>query len=252
MKRLMRALVLVGLLLAGGGLILARYFPHVVPDRIVRPMGIGGDIDEIRASLTAPLTAQLQQVGLSFGAPVFLRIFKEEAELELWVQEGARFTLFRTYPICNFSGELGPKLKEGDRQSPEGFYQVGQGALNPNSRFHLSFNLRFPNAYDSARARTGSFLMVHGDCVSIGCYAMTDPAIEEIYVLAEAALRGGQTRFDVHAFPFRMTDTRMARAAGHEWLAFWEELKPAYDAFEANHRVPDITTSDGRYHVAAR
>lgn len=252
MRRLIRALVLVGLLLIAGGFVLVRYLPHVVPDRIARPVGIGGDIDGIRAALTAPLTAQLQHVGLSFGAAVYLRIFKEEAELELWVEDGERFALFRTYPICNFSGELGPKLKEGDRQSPEGFYQVGQGALNPNSRFHLSFNLGFPNAYDAARDRTGSFLMVHGACVSIGCYAMTDPAIEEIYVLVEAALRGGQKRFDVHAFPFRMTDARMERAAGHEWLAFWQELKPAYDAFEADRRVPGITTSDGRYHVAAR
>lgn len=252
MRRLIRALVLTGILLIAGGVILARYSPHVVPDRIARPLGIGGDIDEIRAALTEPLTTELERKGLRFGAPVFMRIFKEEAVLELWVKGPSRFELFKTYPICNYSGALGPKLREGDRQSPEGFYRVGRGALNPNSRFHLSFNLGFPNAYDAAHARTGSFLMVHGDCVSIGCYAMTDAAIEEIYVLAEAALRQGQGAFDVHAFPFRMSEARMARAAGHEWIAFWRELKPGYDAFERTGQVPEVTARGQSYDVVAR
>ena len=252
MRRVIRAVVLVVILLVAGGVILARYFPHAVPDRIARPLGVGGEIDEIRAALTGPLSAELERKGLRFGAPVFMRIFKEEAELKLWVQGPARFELFKTYAICNYSGALGPKLREGDRQSPEGFYRVGRGALNPNSRFHLSFNLGFPNAYDTAHDRTGSFLMVHGDCVSIGCYAMTDAAIEEIYVLAEAALWQGQGAFDVHAFPFRMSEARMARAAGHAWFGFWEELKPGYDAFEQSGQVPEVTANGRRYEVAAR
>ncbi|MCV6593050.1 MAG: murein L,D-transpeptidase [Silicimonas sp.] len=208
------------------------------------------DIAEIRTRLTPVLTRDLARKGLAFGAPVHLRIFKEEAVLELWVRDGARFALFRRYDICNFSGGLGPKLKEGDRQSPEGFYQVGRNALNPQSRFHLSFNLGFPNAFDRAHGRTGSFLMVHGACASIGCYAMTDKKIEEIYLLVEAALRGGQAAVPVHAFPFRMTEARLAQETGHRWHGFWSDLKRGYDAFEATGLPPDITVSGGRYRVA--
>lgn len=205
------------------------------------------DIAEIRARMAPRLAREMVEAGLRFGAPVFMRIFKEEAELELWVQGEERFELFRTYPICNYSGALGPKLKEGDRQSPEGFYYVGKGALNPNSNYHLSFNLGFPNAYDRAQGYTGSYLMVHGDCLSIGCYAMTDAAIEEIYVAAEAALESGQPFFRVHAFPFRMEAARLARARGHRWYGFWENLKLGYDAFETAKLPPDVTAKDGRY-----
>ncbi|NNE81900.1 MAG: murein L,D-transpeptidase [Silicimonas sp.] len=208
------------------------------------------DIAEIRQRVTPILTADLARHGLKFGAPVFLRIFKEERQLELWVAGTDTFRLFRTYDICNYSGELGPKLKEGDRQSPEGFYSVSRGALNPNSRFHLSFNLGFPNALDRAQGRTGSFLMVHGACASIGCYAMTDAGIEEIYVLAEAALLAGQPKFEVHAFPFRMSDDRLAQAAGNPWLGFWTSLKPAYDAFEVTRIPPDVLVSGDQYEIA--
>lgn len=222
-----------------------------VPRPVAEVLGLSGDIADIRARVTGPLTQDLAAQGLRFGAPVFLRIFKEEAELELWVQDGDdRFALFRSYPICNYSGDLGPKLREGDRQSPEGIYRVGQGALNPNSAFHLSFNLGFPNAYDRSQGRTGSFLMVHGDCVSVGCYAMTDPAIEEIYVLAEAALRAGQGAFAVHAFPFRMTPERMVAAQSHPWIEFWRELLPIYAAFEATGQVPQVTVAGGQYRLA--
>ena len=129
------------------------------------------------------------------------------------------FAPFETYPICAWSGELGPKLAEGDRQAPEGFYAVGLKQLNPNSNYHRAFNLGFPNAYDRALGRTGSFLMVHGDCVSIGCYAMTDQGIDEIYRIVEAALHQGQREVPVHAFPFRMTEKAMAEKAGHRWAA---------------------------------
>ena len=182
------------------------------------------------------------------GQPVFLRIFKEEGELEVWLRGAQSYALFETYPICAWSGALGPKLKEGDGQSPEGFYFVPASALNPASRFHLSFNLGFPNAYDRAHGRTGSFLMVHGDCVSIGCYAMTDAKIEEIYGLVEAALREGQPFVRVHAFPFRMTARNMARHAASSWIEFWTNLKEGYDSFERTGRPPDVTVRDLRYH----
>lgn len=205
------------------------------------------DIAEIRNRVAPALTEQLAAQGLQFGAPVFIRIFKEEKTLEVWVLGQDRFELFKNYPICTYSGALGPKLKEGDRQSPEGFYFVTKSAMNPQSSYHLSFNLGYPNAYDRARGRTGSFLMVHGDCVSIGCYAMTDPAIEEIYVLAEAALDNGQKFFRVHAFPFRMTAEKLAQTKDNQWHEFWQNLSEGYAYFERTGRPPNTEVTQGAY-----
>lgn len=221
-----------------------------LPSRIAEPLGLRADITEIRNRVTPRLEAEFAAQGLTFGAPVYLRIFKEEATLELWVKSGRTYQLFRSYPICTFSGGLGPKLREGDRQSPEGFYQVGLSALNPRSSYHLSFNLGFPNSFDRAHGRTGSFLMVHGNCLSIGCYAMTDPLIEEIYLTVEAALTAGQATVPVHAFPFRMAAPRMAQASGSNWIDFWRQLAPAYQQFETTQVLPQTSTRDGRYHVA--
>lgn len=209
------------------------------------------DLGEIRARVVPHLTQAMAQRGLEFGAPSFVRIFKEEAELEVWLQAGERYERFKTYPICNFSGALGPKLREGDHQSPEGFYKVTRAALNPNSRFHLSFNLGFPNTYDRAQGRTGSYLMVHGDCLSVGCYAMTDPAIEEIYLTIEAALGKGQDHVPVHAFPFRMSAARMARAATSPWHAEWQGLKAGFDLFEISRVPPQEAVTNGQYTFAA-
>ncbi|WP_247743534.1 murein L,D-transpeptidase family protein [Shimia sp. R10_1] len=207
-------------------------------------------ISEIRAYQTPRLSKAMADAGTRLGAPTYIRIFKEEKTLELWLKsEAGPYQLFRSYPICNHSGALGPKLKEGDRQSPEGFYRVDKAALNPNSSYHLSFNLGFPNRYDRAQRRTGSYLMVHGDCVSVGCYAMTDPMIEEIYVTVEAALKGGQAFVPVHAFPFRPTEARMAKASGHRWESYWQSLAPAYHSFASSHQPPAISVQDGRYVV---
>lgn len=189
----------------------------------------------------------LSKKGLSFGSPVYLRVFKKEAELEVWLQNGEKFELFKTYPVCALSGTLGPKEKEGDRQSPEGFYSVSRSKLNPASSYHLSFDVGYPNAYDRAQGRTGSFIMVHGDCVSIGCFAMTDEGIEEIYSLADAALAKGQKSFAVHIFPFRMTAENTKQHAGSKWAPFWSDLKAGYDAFEAEHVPPEMAVKDGRY-----
>lgn len=202
------------------------------------------------ARVKPALERDLHKLGLRFGAPVFMRIFKREKELELWVETGAkRFVLFRTYPICTYSGGLGPKQSDGDNQAPEGFYRVGTGQLNPQSSYHLSFNLGYPNAYDRAQLRTGSFLMVHGSCVSIGCYAMGDDGIEEIYTLAAAALRGGQRAFDVHAFPFRLDAVNLARTKHSPWHAFWSELEPGYVSFEQSRRPPRIEVRDRHYAI---
>lgn len=239
-----RRVVFAALVAACGGALLMRerLFPRLPRRPAPR------DIAEIRKRVTPGLADAFERAGLRLGAPVFMRIFKEERMLELWVQAGTAFRLFRSYPICNYSGDLGPKLREGDRQSPEGFYFVGASAMNPNSSYHLSFNLGFPNAYDREQGRTGSYLMVHGDCLSIGCYAMTDPAIEEIYLAAEAALAAGQPFFRVHAFPFRMTAARMRAAEDVRWEAFWANLKTGYDAFEDGHVPPDVRVRDGIYH----
>lgn len=205
------------------------------------------DLDAVRTRVVPELEQRLADQGFDLGDPVHIRIFKEPHALELWIQAGARYDLFETYPICSYSGDLGPKLKEGDRQAPEGFYHVTADRLNPNSRYHLSFNLGFPNAFDSAHDRTGSYLMVHGKCMSIGCYAMTDAGIEEIYLLTEAALEAGQEAVAVHVFPFRMTDEKMTEYADSQWIGFWENLKEGYDRFETDGVPPHVDVSERRY-----
>ena len=197
------------------------------------------------------LEKALAAKGLRWGAPVFIRIFKEEKQLELWVNDGKQFQLFKTWAICKFSGKLGPKLKEGDGQAPEGFYFVPRKRMNPRSRFHLSFNLGYPNAYDRAHKRTGSALMVHGNCVSIGCYAMTDARIEEIYSLCDAALKGGQKFFRVHVFPFRMTEANLKRHGKSKWIVEWKNLKTGYVWFEKTKRPPNVTVSGKIYTFSA-
>jgi len=210
-------------------------------------LGNGANLTQIRNSVVSKLKLELQSQGFEFGQNIFIRIFKQTSELEVWMKSDSSYKLFKTYPICNYSGDLGPKLMEGDRQSPEGFYFVTSKSLNPNSSFHLSFNLGFPNAYDRANNRTGSYLMVHGNCVSIGCYAMQDEGIEEIYLLAEAALESGQRFFRVHAFPFRMTVKNLQHHKDSEWLEYWKNLKTGYDLFEETRQPPNVTVVDKKY-----
>jgi len=162
-----------------------------------------------------------------------------------------RFVLDRSFDVCTWSGDLGPKLREGDGQSPEGFYFIRPSSLNPNSSYHLSFNLGFPNAYDRAHGRTGSFLMVHGDCVSIGCYAMTDTGIEEIYADVEAAFADGQDFIRVHVFPFEMTEENLEAQRGSLNYAFWENLKTGWDWFERDHIPPNVTVVNKVYRFEA-
>lgn len=193
---------------------------------------------------------RLEQRGFRWGAPLYLRIFKTENVLEAWVQkEGGHYELYQRFPICVYSGELGPKLRQGDKQSPEGFYKVGLKALNPNSQYHLSFNLGYPNAYDRAHGYTGNYLMVHGDCVSVGCYAMGDRQIEEIYTLVGISLQYGQKEVPVHIFPFHLTTENMIRYGGHRWASFWQMLKPGYDYFESYRYPPVVDVVNKRYEV---
>lgn len=215
--------------------------------------GCGGATIELAPHLQ-PLSKEtmslLGKKGLRTEQPIFIRVFKEESELEVWKQrDNGLFYHFRTYPICTWSGELGPKITEGDKQSPEGFYSVPRHQMNPNSQFHLSFNLGFPNAFDRSHGRTGSALMVHGKCKSAGCYAITDTWVEEVYALGREAFIGGQNRIDVHVFPFRMTDDHMARHAGNPNMPFWAMLKAGFDDFESSRRVPSIEVCERRYIV---
>ncbi len=194
------------------------------------------------------LDAALARAGFAPGAPTHLRLYKRERLLELWLADAAgRFRLFRSYPICAYSGGLGPKLAEGDRQAPEGFYRVARGQLNPNSRHHLAFDIGFPNAFDRALGRTGSVLMVHGGCSSAGCYAMTDAQIDEIYAVVAAALAAGQAAVDVSIFPFRLSETALQAEAANPWLAFWRNLKRGADLFAATGAPPPVAARAGRY-----
>jgi murein L,D-transpeptidase YafK len=197
----------------------------------------------------AELAPRLAREGFVWGEPVYLRIFKHEKLLELWLDDGGSYRLFAAYPVCALSGRLGPKRAEGDRQAPEGFYDVAPAAMNPGSAYHLSFDLGYPNAYDRAQGRTGSFLMVHGGCVSIGCFAMTDLAIEDIYFLMQAAFDAGQAEVPVHIFPYRPTPQNIAHPPQHGLAAWRRELQPAYDAFEKTRRVPQVTIVDKKYAV---
>ncbi len=194
-------------------------------------------------------TKLIADKGMADDAPIVLRIFKEDAELEVWKKktETGRYALLKKYDICKWSGKLGPKLKEGDRQAPEGFYTIKPAQMNPKSSYHLSFNIGFPNAYDRANERTGSHLMVHGACSSAGCYSMTDEQIQEIYTLARLAFQGGQRAFQVQAYPFRMTPANMARHRNDPNMEFWRMLKEGYDHFKVTGQPPKVDVCAKRY-----
>jgi len=199
--------------------------------------------------VSVSLKKRLKELSLNIGKKIFIRIFKKEALLEVWIEDKGLYIHLKDYVICAYSGHLGAKEKEGDKQAPEGFYSVDKKALNPKSKFHLSFNLGYPNSYDKAHQRTGSFLMVHGNCVSIGCYAMTDEKIEEIYALVEGALKKGQKAVSVHAFPFRMTKDNMSWQERNKWYDFWVNLKEGYDYFETQKIPPSIKVENKRYEI---
>jgi murein L,D-transpeptidase YafK len=198
----------------------------------------------------ATLDARLKSHGLSVGAPVLIRIFKKEFELELWMARDGRYHRFETYPICRWSGRLGPKLATGDRQAPEGFYTVAADQLNPNSRWHRSFNLGFPNPFDVSYGRSGSALMVHGGCSSVGCYAMTNAVMDEIWRLVTAALAQNQKRFQVQVFPFRMNEATLLEHASHPDAAFWRQLHRGSEVFEQTLLPPVVTHCGGAYRFA--
>ncbi|PLP59973.1 hypothetical protein CYK37_07265 [Mesorhizobium loti] len=198
--------------------------------------------------LPATILADMRAKGMNRESPIVGRIFKEENVVEVWKQKtNGRYEIIASYPICRYSGKLGPKYTEGDRQAPEGFYTVRPGQMNPKSGYHLSFNIGYPNTYDRANGRTGSNLMVHGACSSSGCYSMNDPQIEEIYAFARDAFKGGQTEFQIQAYPFRMTAANMARYRSDPNYEFWKMLKVGYDNFEITKVPPKVDVCEKRY-----
>jgi murein L,D-transpeptidase YafK len=192
---------------------------------------------------------RLGTIDFSAGSQLFVRIFKQEAQLELWMQKAGRFELLDSFPICHWSGTLGPKLHEGDRQAPEGFYSVGPHQLVLSGRRIRSLDVGYPNAFDRSLGRTGSHILMHGGCRSTGCFAMTDPVMERVYALAEQALRAGQQEIPVHVFPFRMTTANLEQHSNSPWRAFWSNLKVGYDAFEATRTLPIVYACRGAYLV---
>jgi murein L,D-transpeptidase YafK len=198
--------------------------------------------------LSPAMVAELEHRNMPKESPILVRLFKEEAEFEVWKQDtSGRFALLKTYPICRWSGELGPKVREGDRQAPEGFYTITPAQMNPNSHYFLAFNIGYPNTFDRALGRSGSDLMVHGDCSSRGCYAMTDEQIGEIYALARESFFGGQRSFQVQAYPFHMTAANMARHRNNPNMPFWTMLKEGSDHFELTHLEPKVDVCEKRY-----
>jgi murein L,D-transpeptidase YafK len=198
--------------------------------------------------ISPKLLTEIAQKNMSKESPILIRIFKQESELEVWKEDSSgKFALLKSFPICRWSGDLGPKIKEGDRQAPEGFYTITPAQLNPASQYYLAFNMGFPNAYDQANGRSGAHLMVHGDCSSRGCYSMTDEQIAEIYALARESFFGGQRAFQVQAFPFRMTPINMAKHRNNPHLPFWKMLKEGYDHFEVTRLEPKVDVCDRRY-----
>lgn len=200
------------------------------------------------APIPVALERKMERLGMTEGSPILIRLFKEESAVEVWKQDrSGRYKLLTEYEICAWSGKLGPKVKEGDRQAPEGFYNVSRGLMNPRSSYHLAFNIGFPNAYDRSLGRTGSNIMVHGDCSSRGCFAIGDQNVEEIYALAREAFEGGQRSFQLQSFPFRMTPENLARHADSEHVEFWDMLKEGYDHFELTGLPPKVDVCKGRY-----
>jgi murein L,D-transpeptidase YafK len=198
--------------------------------------------------LPPELLSLLRQKKMPIHSPILVRVFKEEAELEVWKQDTTgRFQFLKIYPICRWSGDLGPKLQEGDRQAPEGFYTVTPELMNPNSNFYLAINVGYPNSFDKANNRDGSLLMIHGDCWSSGCYAMTDEQISEIYSLARDSFQGGRPSFQVQSYPFRLTPANLARHRNNPNLAFWKMLKIGNDHFEATHLEPKVDVCNRLY-----
>jgi murein L,D-transpeptidase YafK len=217
---------------------------------------LAGCTDEYSGTSTArsiqPLSPQMlslmSEKGTNKDAPLLIRTYKKEAELEVWkMGTDGRYALLKTYPMCRWSGQLGPKTREGDRQVPEGFYTISPGQMNPNSAYYLSFNVGYPNAYDRAYGRTGGSIMVHGVCSSAGCFSMTDQQIAEIYSIARDSFAGGQHAIQMQSYPFKMTAENLAKYRVDPNIGFWKQLKEGADNFEVTKQDVAVGVCNRRY-----
>jgi murein L,D-transpeptidase YafK len=227
----------------------ARLFGVLAPVAIAGCVSSVLDVDDKSIQpIPAKVVADMGKKNMSSVSPILIRILKDESELEIWkADQSGRYALLKIYPMCRWSGKLGPKTRNGDRQAPEGFYSVSAGMLNPNSQYYLAFNLGYPNRLESALGYSGEALMVHGACSSSGCFALTDEGVAEIYSIARDALKGGQSAFQVQAFPFRMTQQNMAKNRNDPNFAFWSNIKQGYDIFELTRRPPEVGYCGGHY-----
>lgn len=210
-------------------------------------------VEGIRTQRLGDVKALVEAAGLTYPVNrVYLRAFKEEKVLELWAaKKGGSFVLVKSYPVCAASGELGPKRREGDLQVPEGLYEVPE--FNPGSNFHLSMKVSYPNASDRVRSdakKPGGLIYLHGNCASIGCIAIEDAPIEEVYLTAFDA-KSRPIRIDI--FPAKLTAEWLAAHESNENAALWKELAPAYSAFEASKEPARFSVEpNGRYAVKTK
>ncbi len=220
----------------------------VAADRVERQIAAAaGALPLPNTPNIADFNDRLKEKGVRLSSPIIIRVFKSESELEIWKEKDSAFVLFATYPICHWSGSLGPKLRDGDKQAPEGYYTVNRSQTRHQGRWPKSLNIGFPNILDQSLARTGSNILIHGGCSSVGCFAMTNPVMDEIQNLTEAALDGGEDHVPVQVYPFRLTDENMKANAASPWFDFWNNMKQGYDAFERVHKAVAVSVCEGRY-----
>jgi hypothetical protein len=202
------------------------------------------------APQTLSLVQASERVGATKNSPVLIRIFKESNELEFWRKTASgEYALVHTFSVCAYSGELGPKKKLGDRQSPEGFYSTAFENLNFNSIRYLSFNTGYPNEYDRAHGRSGGSIMIHGGCDSSGCFAIKDVPMQDLFAAIRDSLKAGQKMVQIHMYPFRMNEFNMLAHSKNPNMDFWKQLKVGYDKFEVAHKELNVSVVNKRYVV---
>jgi murein L,D-transpeptidase YafK len=209
-------------------------------------------LDQSSARSQQPISsatlAEMDKIDTTPSSPTLIRTYKKEAELEIWkMKSSGEYALLKTYPMCRWSGQLGPKKREGDMQVPEGFYSIAPGQMNPNSHYYLAFNVGYPNAYDRAYGRFGGNVMVHGVCSSAGCFSMTDEQVADIYAIARDSFRGGQREIQLQSYPFHMTAENMAKFRLDPNIEFWKNLKDGSDHFEVTKAEPSVMVCGKHY-----
>jgi murein L,D-transpeptidase YafK len=198
--------------------------------------------------ISSATLAKMEALDTTPSSPTLIRTYKKEAELEIWkMKSNGEYALLKAYPMCRWSGQLGPKKREGDMQVPEGFYTIAPGQMNPNSHYYLAFNVGYPNAYDRAYGRTGGNVMVHGVCSSAGCFSMTDEQVADIYAIARDSFAGGQREIQLQSYPFHMTAENMVKFRLDPNIDFWKNLKDGSDHFEVTKNEPSVLVCGKHY-----